>query len=230
VIKAIAVDDERPALEILTAFCGRTDFIDLQKTFTKTGEARQFLEENPVDLIFLDINMPVVSGIDFFKNIPHPAMVIFTTAYSEYAVESYELSAVDYLLKPFSQDRFLQAASKAQQQFKAARDLPGQATSVIYLRVDYGLVKVATDDILFIEGLDNYLKIHLVKQKPIVVRLTMKAMIEKLPGSGFIRVHRSYIVPLAKVNSFRNKIIQIGQEEIPVGISYEEQFKNIFKP
>jgi len=228
-IKAIAIDDERPALEILAAFCVRTDFINLQKTFTKTGQAREYLEENPVDLIFLDINMPVVSGIDFFKNIPHPAMVIFTTAYAEYAVESYELNAVDYLLKPFSQDRFLLAANKALQMVKAARQLSGPVSPVLYFRVDYGLVPIAVNEILFIEGLDNYLKIHLVNQKPVVVRLTMKAMVEKLPEPGFARVHRSYIVSLDKVVSFRNKFIQIGEEEIPVGASYEEHFRSIFR-
>ena len=228
-IKAIAIDDERPALEILEAFCKRADYIDLQKTFTKTGAARQYLEENPVDLIFLDINMPVVSGVDFFKNIPHPAMVIFTTAYAEYAVESYELNAIDYLLKPFSYDRFQQAAKKAYQQYIAAREFPGLASSVLYFRVDYGLIQISVSDILFIEGLDNYLKIHLVDQKPVVVRLTMKAMVEKLPKSGFMRVHRSYIVPLEKVVSFRNKVIQIGNEEIPVGTSYEEHLRTIFK-
>ncbi|SEJ41319.1 two component transcriptional regulator, LytTR family [Dyadobacter koreensis] len=228
-IKAIAIDDERPALEILGTFCGRTDFIDLQKTFIKTGQAREYLEENPVDLIFLDIHMPVVSGIDFFKNIPHPAMVIFTTAYAEYAVESYELNAVDYLLKPFSQDRFLLAANKALQMFQGARQKSGADSPVLYFRVDYGLVPISINDILFIEGLDNYLKIHLISQKPVVVRLTMKAMMEKLPEHGFVRIHRSYIVSLDKVASFRNKHIQIGQEEIPVGASYEEYFKSIFR-
>jgi two-component system LytT family response regulator len=114
-ITAIALDDERPALEVLDAFCSQVDIINLRKTFSKTGEANLFLEENPVDLIFLDINMPTVSGMDFYKSIPHPAMVIFTTAYNEYAVESYEMDAVDYLLKPFTFDRFLKSVTKAEQ-------------------------------------------------------------------------------------------------------------------
>jgi len=156
-------------------------------------------------------------------------MVIFTTAYAEYAVESYELNAVDYLLKPFSQGRFLIAANKALTHFKAARQSPDQSSSVIYFRVDYGLTPVAVEEILFIEGLDNYLKIHLVSQKPVVVRMTMKAMMEKLPEQGFARVHRSYIVSLSKISLFRSKMIQIGEEEIPVGTSYEEHFKSLFR-
>jgi two-component system LytT family response regulator len=228
-ITAIALDDEKPALEVLEAFCGRTDFIDLKRTFSKTGEARAYLEENPIELIFLDINMPAVSGIDFYKTMPNPTLVVFTTAHAEYAVESYELDACDYLLKPFTFDRFLKSARKAEELSKAGKKSNGQTSQTLYLRVDYGLVKIATDDILFIEGLDNYLKIHLANEKPVVVRLTMKAMTEKLPASGFVRVHRSYIIPINKIVSFRNKTIQVGQEEIPLGTSYEEHFKSIFK-
>lgn len=227
-IKAIALDDERPALEVVEAFCGRIDFVELKKTFSKTGEARLYLEENPVDLLFLDINMPSVSGIDFYKSIPHPAMVIFTTAYSEYAVESYEVKAMDYLLKPFTYERFLQAVTKVHEHYKLLNHSAEQNEKFLYFRVDYGLVKIAASDILFIEGLDNYLKIHLVDQKPVVVRLTMKAMLEKLPEHLFARVHRSYIVSLKKIISLRNRIIRVADEEIPLGTSYEEEFKAVF--
>ena len=233
-IKAIALDDELPALDVIEAFCSQLDFIDLRKSFTRTGEARYYLEENPVDLLFTDINMPAESGIDFYKSMSpllrlQKTMVIFTTAYSEYAVESYELQAVDYLLKPFTFGRFAQAVNKASEQYRFLHQSGEPQQLYLFFRVDYSLIKVAVADILFIEGLDNYLKIHLQGQKPVVVRLTMKAMLEKLPSKGFARVHRSYIVSLDKVQTVRNRIITIGEEDIPLSNSYEEGFFNVFR-
>lgn len=228
-ITAIALDDERPSLEVLDAFSSQVSFIDLKKTFSKTGEANLYLEENPVDLVFLDINMPAVSGIDFYKTMTHPAMVIFTTAYNQYAVESYELDAVDYLLKPFTFERFLKSVTKAHDLKKLHMQSSDNQEKYLYFRVDYSLVKVAVADIIFIEGLDNYLKIHLVGQKPVVVRLTMKAILEKLPEKGFLRVHRSYIVSVDKIILVRNKMIRIAEDEIPLGSSYEEGFNAVFK-
>lgn len=237
-ITAIALDDELPALEVIDAFCSQIDFINLQKIFTRTNEARSYLQEYPVDLLILDVNMPAESGIDFYRfmlnqAISPKAMVIFTTAYSDYAVESYELQAVDYLLKPFTFQRFLQATQKAQDYHKFLHQSDETAgiaqQQYLFFRVDYSLVKVAVSDILFIEGLDNYLKIHLQDHKPIVVRITMKAMLEKLPPQEFVRAHRSYIVPIQKVQTVRNKLITIGTEEIPLGSSYEEGFYAVFK-
>lgn len=233
-MKAIALDDERPALDVIDAFCSRMEGIHLLKTFTRTGEARLFLEEHPVDLLFLDINMPTENGLDFFRSTAQQTLVIFTTAYSEYAVESYNLQAVDYLLKPFTFDRFQQALNRAEVQLSAisrsADGRPGNSEAAhLYFRVDYGLVKVVLADILFIEGLDNYLKIHLGEGQPVVVRLTMKAMLDKLPLASFIRVHRSYIVALDKIQAVRNKMILIGEEEIPIGSSYDKDFLGRFR-
>ncbi len=233
-IKAIALDDELPALDVIDAFCNQLDFVDLRRTFTRTGEARLYLEENPVDLLFTDINMPAESGIDFFKSISaslqsQQTMVIFTTAYSEFAVQSYDLRAVDYLLKPFTFGRFSQAVQKAHEQYKFLRQSGEPQQVYLFFRVDYSLVKVAVADTLFIEGLDNYLKIHLQGQKPLVVRLTMKAMLEKLPPKRFVRVHRSFIVSLDKVQAVRNKVIIIGEEEIPLGSTYESEFFGVFR-
>jgi len=227
-IKAIALDDEPPALEIIDAFCARTALVELVKTFTRTGEAFSYLEKFPVDLIFLDINMPSLSGIEFYRSIPQKAMVIFTTSYSEYAVESYNLNALDYLLKPFTFKRFEQAVTKANEYYRFQHQQEPSDDRYLLLRIDYGLVKILLDDILFIEGLDNYLKIHLHEQKPVIVRMTMKALQEKLPSTGFIRVHRSYMVPLARIEAVRNKMIFIGEEEIPIGTSYEESFFSQF--
>jgi DNA-binding LytR/AlgR family response regulator len=229
-IKAIALDDEPPALEIIETFCSKVDFIVLEKTFTKTGEAFKYVEKNNVDLLFLDINMPSISGIEFYNSIPKKAMVIFTTSYSEYAIEGYNLNAVDYLLKPYTFNRFLQAADKAREKYSFLHSVAVPAKEQhIMLRADYGLVKVTLADILFIEGLDNYLKIHLQNQKPLVIRITMKSLLEKLSETDFVRVHRSYIIPLNRIEAVRNKMITIAGEEIPIGTSYEENFFSIFK-
>ncbi|MFY7830000.1 MAG: LytR/AlgR family response regulator transcription factor [Flectobacillus sp.] len=224
-IKAIALDDEEPALEIIEFFCQQVEGIELLKVFTKSSEARLFLEEHSVDLIFLDIKMPAISGIDFFKDISQDIMVIFTTAFSEYAVEGFELNAVDYLLKPFTLPRFKLAAQKAIDLKHFHRQ---NQQSYLYFRVDYSLVKVLMIDILYIESFDNYLKIHLLNQKPLMVRMTMKAILEKLPDDEFIRIHRSFIVALKYIKSVRNKVISIANEELVLGSSYEKSFFEIY--
>ncbi len=225
-IKAVAVDDEMPALEIISGFCAGIPGLHLEKTFNKPALALQYLKQFPVDILFLDINMPALNGIEFSKIIGQKTNIIFTTAYSEYAVEGFNVNAVDYLLKPFNFQRFKQAIDKAMLFIKTTE---ANAGLYITLRINYGLVKINTDTILFVEGLDDYLKLHLISQKPIIVRMTMKSMIEKLPADKFIRVHRSYIIPLSRVSSVRNKIIHIGVEEIPLGSSYEESFMKVFR-
>jgi DNA-binding LytR/AlgR family response regulator len=232
-MQAIALDDERPALDVIQAFCARIEAVDLQKTFTRTGEARLYLESYPVDLVFLDINMPQESGLVFAKSIPQHTLVVFTTAYSEFAADSYEVEAVDYLLKPFPFDRFSRAVQRAQVRWQTLRQSTADASAgleqpYLYFRADYGLVKVVIADILFIEGLDNYLKIHRRAEHPLVLRLTMKAMLEKLPATAFVRIHRSYIVALDRIESIRNKMIVIGDDELPIGSSYEKDFFNRF--
>lgn len=223
-MQAIALDDERPALEVIEAFCQQLDTVQLSQTFTRLADARTYLAQQRVDLLLLDINMPSGSGIEFVKTIQPAPLVIFTTAYSDYAVESYELSAVDYLLKPFTFDRFRQAVDKAWQQHQRLAEPPAPEGGYVVFRVDYSLVRVALADIVFIEGLDNYLKIHLVGARPIVVRLTMKAMLAKLPADRFVRIHRSFIVALARVRSVRNKLITIGDEDLPLSSTYERDF------
>jgi DNA-binding LytR/AlgR family response regulator len=224
-MKAIAVDDEPPALEILENYCRRTEKAELMKTFTSTSRALEYLEQFSADLIFLDINMPSISGLEFAKRIPQQSMVIFTTSYTEYAVESYSLNAVDYLLKPYTFARFQQAIEKAE---AVQRFQQNERQQYLILRVDYSLIRIALPDILFIEGLDNYLKVHVRNQSPIVVRMTMKALQEKLPDNEFVRVHRSYIVAIGKISSIRNKMIFIGEEEIPLGTSHEKAFYAVF--
>ncbi|WP_428656334.1 LytR/AlgR family response regulator transcription factor [Runella sp.] len=229
-IKTIALDDEPPALRVITHFCGQVDFVDLQKTFSRTDEALNYLAGHSVDLLFLDINMPSMSGIEFYKVIPQEAMVIFTTAYAEYAVEGFNLSAIDYLLKPFTFERFLQAVNKAKeyQQFLQKSETP-EPPQYLFIKADYSVYKIAFTAILFIEGLDDYLKIHIEGSKPVVARMTMKGIMEKLPSQDFIRVHRSFIVPFRRIENVRNKFITLAGEEIPIGNSYEKDFFRLFK-
>lgn len=221
-LKAIALDDEPLALEVLQSFCNQMEEISLEKTFTKSEDAFKYLKKYPIDLLFLDINMPSISGIDFYKKLPHKTMVIFTTAYSEYAVEGFNLSATDYILKPFTFSRFQQAVEKAHSQWKLQNQNPEQL--YLFIRADYSLIKILFSDILFIEGLDDYLKIHIQNQKTVVARMTLKVILEKLPSLEFFRVHRSFIVPISKIDKVRNKIIYINDEEIPVSASYEAAF------
>jgi DNA-binding LytR/AlgR family response regulator len=228
-IIAIAVDDEPPALKVVENFCKEVEFIDLVKTFTKPQEAIKYLNKFPADLLFLDIRMPSVSGIQFCKQIPQDTMVIFTTAYSEYAVEGFNLNAVDYLLKPFTYDRFLQAVNKAHDFYKFYHQQESALQQYMFIRADYSLVKIMLEDILYVEGLDDYLKIYLVDRKPIIARMTMKAMLEKLPVKDFVRVHRSFIVPLKRIERLRNKNLLVAGREIPVGSSYEEDFMRVFR-
>jgi DNA-binding LytR/AlgR family response regulator len=228
-ITAIALDDEPPSLKIIENFCSRIDFVDLQKVFTKPNEALKHLRKFPTDLIFLDIQMPALTGIEFYKSIQQQTLAIFTTAYSDYAVEGFNVNAVDYLLKPFTFERFQAAVNKANDQYSILRQKKSTQSPSLYIRADYSLIKINVADILYIEGLDDYIKIHLPDKKPVVARLTMKAMIDKLNPEEFIRVHRSYIIPLSKVDSIRNKTISIGGKEIPIGSSYEENFNNHFK-
>ena len=224
-IKAIAIDDEPLPLEILEAYCSNVGFLKLEKTFTQTSEGKKYLQKHPIDLIFLDIHMPAISGIDFYKDIEQDMMVIFTTAHSEYAIEGFNLSAVDYLLKPYSQERFEIAVNKAHEYYNFLNQKESREQKHIFIRAEYSLVKIATADIFFIEGLADYLKIHLQSGKTILTRMTMKTMLSKLSPKEFIRVHRSYIIPFKLITGVRNKIVSLGpNQEIPIGASFEEAF------
>ena len=227
-IKAIAIDDEPLPLEILEAYCREVEFIQLEKVFTQTQEAKNYLQKFPVDLLFLDIHMPAVSGIDFYKSLEQNTMVIFTTAHSQYALEGFNLSAVDYLLKPYSFDRFLVAANKANDYYHFTHNVTSQKSNYIFIRSEYNLLKISLDDILYIEGLADYLKIHLAGRKPVITRMTMKSIVEKLPAD-FVRVHRSFIVPMSRVEGVRNKTITLSGVQIPIGSSYLEDFERAFK-
>lgn len=227
-INCIALDDEPLALEIIEAFCAKVPFLQLQKTFTDPGEAAKYLKKFPVDLLFLDIQMPDISGIDFYKENGDNRMVIFTTAFSEYAVEGFNLSAIDYLLKPIAFNRFEQAANKAHEYFSFLTNKESVQHPHFFVRSEYSLVKILFEDILYIETLDDYIKIHLQGRKPVLTKMNMKAVSEKLPND-FVRVHRSFIVPLRRIESVRGKNLHLHNIEIPLGITYEEEFFRKYK-
>lgn len=225
-ITAVAIDDEPLALKVITHFCGQVNFINLLKTFTKTDEALDYLDKNKVDLLFLDIQMPGRTGLDLYKIAGPDIMVIFTTAHSQYAVEGFNVNAVDYLLKPFAFDRFLTAAEKAAKEKKARATTTGQG--YLTVRADYKQYRIDYADILLIEGLDDYIRIHIKGKTSITARVSMKNILAKLPEEEFIRVHRSYIVPLSKVKSMYNKTLQIEDFVIPVGDTYKDSIARYF--
>jgi DNA-binding LytR/AlgR family response regulator len=223
-ITAIAIDDEPPALHIIETFCHRTTFINLEKTFTKPTEALKHLRKFPADLIFVDIRMPAMSGINLVKELKQNTMVIFTTAFSDYAVESYDLNAVDYLLKPINFNRFSLAVNKAKEFYNSIIKKDPGSESSIFIRSNFSLVKIAVADILYIEGLADYIKIHINNRKTVVARMPMKDILDKLPAPDFIRVHRSFIIPFNRIHSVRNNTIIIPGKEIPVGRTYADEF------
>lgn len=226
-IQAIALDDEPPALKVLENFCNQIESVQLQRTFTRPSEAMKYIRKFPVDLIFLDIQMPSLSGIDFCKELPPSTMVVFVTAHSEFAVEGFNLSALDYLLKPYTFDRFKQAMEKASEYYNFITERNSADVTYIFIRADYQLIKVNTSDILFVEGYDDYVKIVLKGDKTVVARMTMKAIQERLPSREFVRVHRSYIIPVNKIESIKNKVILIENKEIPIGNSYEANLQHL---
>ena len=225
-IRAIAIDDEPLALKIIAHFCSKSNLVDLQKIFTSQSETLNYLDNYPVDLLFLDINMPAKNGIDFYKTLKNNPMVIFTTAYSEYAVEGFNVNAIDYLLKPFSEERFLIAIDKVKREFDFKNDQ--SLETHLTIRADYKLNRIAFDDIVLIEGLDDYIQIHLINNTKIVARVSMKGILEKLPEKLFLRVHRSYIIPLNKAKSIHNKTILLKDFVVPIGDTFKETVLKYF--
>ena len=228
-IKAIAIDDEPPALKLIENFCSEVSFIELEKTFTSPADALKYLAKFPVDLLFLDINMPSLSGIELYKEVKQDTMAIFTTAHSEYAVEGFNLNAVDFLLKPFTIERFMQAVNKANDFYQYQHPGQGSVQQFLFIRADYSLMKIPIADILYVESYDDYLKIHIYNQKMVVTRMTMKSILDKLPATEFIRIHRSYIIAFSRIESVRAKSLMISGMELPIGASYDENLQRILR-
>lgn len=217
---AIAIDDEPIALDIVAAHAAKVPFVELNARFTNAFDAITYLQQHKVDLIFLDIKMPDISGIDFVKTLSRAPMIIFTTAYSEHAVQSFELDAVDYLLKPFSLSRFLKACHKAKELFDLRNQSGEIKSAFIFVKDGYEQVKVLLEDILYIEASGNYTQIHLKGDKMLSSRITINEIVDLLPPKEFIRVHRTFIIAKSKITKFDRSQVWINEKTIPVGTTY----------
>ncbi len=233
-IRCLAIDDEPLALQQLVAYIKKVPFLELQAQCQSAMEARAFLENDTVDAIFCDINMPDLNGMDFVKSLASPPLIIFTTAYSEYAVEGFRVNAVDYLLKPFGLQEFQRAANRLRERLEGQRErFEGQKEATekqggqdIFLKTDYRIVKVSIPDIRYVEAMSEYLKVWVEGMpKPIITLLSMKKMEERLPD-GFMRIHRSYIINLSKIQEVnKNRVIMDAQTFLPIGDMYKEAFQ-----
>ena len=223
-LNCIALDDEPMALEIIKAHCNQLSYIDLRYTFTQVSKAAKYLQQFPVDLIFLDIQMPDTNGINFYKNIQQEIMVIFTTAYSEYAIDGFQVNAVDYLLKPIKFKQFQLACEKANDYTDFLKSKHSKKQNALLVRSDYALVRIEFSDILYLETMEDYIRIHRKNRDFVRTIMSMKKMLEKLPKSDFKRVHRSYTVNQQAITAIRGKNIFIGEIIIPIGKTFEEDF------
>ncbi len=222
---AIAIDDEPIALDIVASHAAKVPFIELQASFTNAFEAMTYLQQHKVDLIFLDIKMPDISGIEFLKALNKAPMVIFTTAYSEHAVQSFELDAVDYLLKPFSLSRFLKACNKAKELFDLRNQIPTHKTDFIFIKDGYEQIKVMLTDILYIEASGNYTQLHLTENRLLSSRITINELADILPGQQFLRTHRAFIIAKDKITRYDRSQVFIGNKSIPIGNTYLANLK-----
>ncbi|HMR88984.1 MAG TPA: LytTR family DNA-binding domain-containing protein [Saprospiraceae bacterium] len=229
-IKAIALDDEFPALRVLQNFCQRHQGIELIESFTIPDDAKNYIETNDVDLIFLDIQMPNISGVQFFKTLQKNIHVIFTTAHADFAVEGFNLSAIDYLLKPFTYDRFSEAIQKSILQLQYKKSSQAASLDGIAVKVDSVITKVNFDTIELIEGYDEYIKIHLTHQKILIVRLTMANILKELPSDKFLRVHKSYIVNVLKIQKRVQNTLVLENKTIPIGRKYSQAVSSLLNP
>ncbi|TDH20666.1 response regulator transcription factor [Segetibacter sp. 3557_3] len=219
-MKAIAIDDEPIALEIVKSHASRVPYLDLKATFTDAFKALEYLQKEHVDLIFLDIKMPDMSGIDFFNSLNKKPLVIFTTAYTEHAVTSFELDAVDYLLKPFSLSRFIKGCNKAFELFNFRNT--SEPIDFLYVKTGYEQVKVYFDDILYLEATGNYVT-FVSKDSSLLSRITLAEAIGLLPANKFARVHRSYLVAINKINKVDRQQVTINKTAIPVSEAYSKE-------
>jgi DNA-binding LytR/AlgR family response regulator len=231
-IRCIAVDDEPLALDLLEDNIKQVPYLQLVKRCKNAFEANEILQKENIDLVFLDIQMPGITGLQFLKSLPSKPMVIFITAYKNYAHEGFELDVLDYLVKPVSFERFFKAVNKAQEYYnsKNARQ-NDQEKEFLFVYSEYNLIKVIVNDITHIEGLKDYIKIHLTSSaKPVITRLSIKAMEENLPSKKFIRTHKSYVVAVDKIKSIRKNKIKLETAEIPLSEHYKESFYKMVDP
>ena len=222
-MRCVAIDDEPLALQLTQSYAQQSGILNLVATFTE----KEFLKNNLVDLIFLDIQMPDINGLDFFSSLEKKPLVIFSTAFSQYAVEGFNLDAVDYLLKPFEFNRFLKAVTKAQEllEYRLSKEIN---EGFLFVKHNYQWNKIFFKDIELIEALDDYIKIY-TTTKPILVHMSMKTVSDKLPSNKFARVHRSFIVPLEKIESWNKNSLKVSGKTVPVSYTYQKQVQELLQ-
>ncbi|MDX2415405.1 MAG: LytTR family DNA-binding domain-containing protein [Bacteroidales bacterium] len=228
-IRCIAIDDEPLALKQIADYINKTPGLDLAGQFESALGAISFLKENTIDLMFVDINMPDLSGMDFVKSLLNPPAVIFTTAYSEYAIEGFRVDAIDYLLKPISYSDFLKASERAGERLHSGSRDDSRVESnddFLFIKSEYKVLRIKLSDIKYIESMREYLRIYIENQRPVMTLLSMKKMEGFLPEAGFMRVHRSFIVNLNKITTIeRNRIIFDKNVYIPISEQYKSKFQ-----
>lgn len=232
-MRCIAIDDEQLVRELLEDSIRQVPFLQLVKTCRNAMEALEVLQREQIDLIFLDIQMPRLNGIQLLQSLQQPPMVILVTAYEQYALDGFNLQVVDYLLKPFSFERFLKACNRASGLFrlKQAVTVPADEQHAFFVHVEYTQVKIITANITYIEALKDYIKIHLSNTpKPVLTRMTMKAMEEKLPAAAFVRTHKSYLVAVQKITTIKRDLVCIGDIEIPVSEFFKDNVNKLLNP
>jgi DNA-binding LytR/AlgR family response regulator len=220
-LKCVAIDDEPLALELIKEYAGKFSELKMVQTFDDAITGAEFLRTNDIDLLFIDINMPDVTGIDLVKSLEKKPLTIFTTAYKNFAFEGFELEAIDYLLKPIDFERFKKAVTRAIEFFQYKQNSKPEPQESLFVRSEYRMIKIDLDEIEYIEGLEDYIKIHQSNKKPVLTLMTLKTVLEKLPASRFKRIHRSYIVPVNKVQSILNRKVRLSSgAELPVSNNY----------
>lgn len=228
-MKCIAIDDERLVLDLLEDNIRQVPFLQLVKSCKNVMEAYPVLQEEKIDLIFLDIQMPRLDGLSFLRSLPHPPMVILVTAYDHYALEAFQLNVIDYLMKPVSFERFLQACNKAYEWYRlhdsSAKE---ERPDYFFVYVEYDQVKVSIPEIIYIEGMKDYVKIYLTSsRKPLITKMSLKSLEQKLSAYRFVRIHKSYIVSVDKIKALKRDLISIGDTELPLGEKYKDEVKKI---
>ena len=230
-MSCLVVDDERLVRELLEDNIRQIPYLQLAGSCKNALEAAEILQNTTIDLLFLDIRMPRLNGLQFLQSLQNPPLIILVTAYEQYALEAFNLNVVDYLLKPFPFERFVKACNRAYDLFGLRNRDPQVAGAVLeefFVHVEYTLVKIVISDIDYVEGLKDYIKIHLTSSpKPVLTRMSMKAIEEKLPAAGFVRAHKSFLVAVRKITAIKRDMVCIGSVEIPIGETYKANISRI---
>jgi len=225
-LKCVAIDDEPLALEVIKNYVARFTELEMLQTFEDAISAAEFIRSTAVDILFVDINMPDITGLDLVRSLEEKPIIIFTTAHKKFAIDGFELNAIDYLLKPISFERFTKAVAKALEYARYKNKTSIEESESLFVYSEYRLIKIRFNEIEYIESLEDYIRIHLVNAKPVLTLIPLKKVLEKLPAEKFRRIHRSYIVAIDKVNSVLNRKVRLqSATELPVSDSYASFIK-----